>query len=185
MHWEGCHDNGYVTTIRSQITAGFKHKLILLRGYADMAAGITELELPSFSIPDLFIPQKLTPVATTGTTVQFNPTPTNSPNLSACDDVWQKNTTTTVRQVFDALPFASVDRLEMAPKTNKGLSAPMSYSSAVQTSPKRPETPELDSGGSTASSDGSDDSVPIRASLSNARTRRVNPNIVSVRAIKR
>ena len=153
-----------------------------------MAAGITELELPSFSIPDLFIPQKLTPVATAGTTVQFNTTPTNSPNLtclSAGDDMWQKNTTTIVRQGFDALPFASVERLEMAPPTNKGHSTPMSYSSVVQTSPKRPETPELDSSGSTASSDGSDDSVPIRASLSNARTRRVNPNIVSVRAIKR
>ncbi|KAF7433246.1 hypothetical protein PC9H_005196 [Pleurotus ostreatus] len=56
---KGCHDNGYVTNLRSQITAGFKHKLILLQSYADMAAGITELCLPSMSCPDLFMLQKL------------------------------------------------------------------------------------------------------------------------------
>ncbi|KAF4602265.1 hypothetical protein EYR40_005470 [Pleurotus pulmonarius] len=55
----GCHDNGYVTNLRSQITAGFKHKLILLQSYADMAAGISELCLPSMSCPDLFMLQKL------------------------------------------------------------------------------------------------------------------------------
>lgn len=156
-----------------------------------MAAGINELELPSFSIPDLFIPQKLTSVpmpAVTQITVQSNPTPMGSPklgSLTAGEDLCQKNTNTSVQQGFDALPFATVDGLEMSPPINIRQPAPMSYSSAVQTSPKRPETPELDSSGSTASSDGSEDSVPIRPSLSNARTRRVNPNIVSARAIGR
>lgn len=182
----GCHDNGYVTTLRSQITAGFKQKLILLRGYADMAAGINELELPSFSIPDLFIPQKLTAVSTpvvTQTTIQFNATPTGSPrliSLTAGEDLSPKNTTAIVQQEFEALPFASLDRLDMSPRIK-----PMSYSSAVQIPPRRAETPDLDSSGSTASSDGSEDNVPIRPLLVNARNRRLHPNVVSGRAIKR
>ena len=106
-----------------------------------MAAGI-EPKFPSFSIPDLFISQKLTPVATASTTIQCNVTPTK-------------------------LPLALDDRL--AP-TNDGQSTPISYFSAVQTSQKRPDTPESHSSGST---------------LSNARTRQVIPNLVSVRAIKR
>jgi hypothetical protein len=55
----GCHDNGYVTTIRSHITSGFKDKLILLQSYAEHAAGFDGLELPVLAIPDLFISQKL------------------------------------------------------------------------------------------------------------------------------
>jgi len=148
-----------------------------------MAAGINELELPSFSIPDLFIPQKLT----TQIIVQANSTPMGSPRLTfltAGEDLCQKNANGSVQHEFDALPFASVDGLEMSPPINKRPPAPMSYSSAVQVSPKRAETPDLDSSGSTASSDGSEDSVAIRPSLSSARARRVNPNIVSVIAIR-
>jgi hypothetical protein len=151
-----------------------------------MAAGINELELPSFNIPDLFIPQKLTSAtmpAVAQMIVQSNPTPTGSPNLTFREDLGQRNTPANFSQEFDALPFASVERLEMFPQINKGYPAPMSYSSAVQTSPKRPETPELDFSGSTASSDGSEDSVSIRPSFSNGRTRRVNPNVVSIRVI--
>lgn len=55
----GCHDNGYVSTIRSHITSGYKHKLILLRSYTEHAAGFDELELPILAIPGLFITQKL------------------------------------------------------------------------------------------------------------------------------
>jgi len=146
-----------------------------------MAAGINELELPSFSIPDLFIPQKLA-------TVQANSTPMGSPRLTfltAGEDLSQKNADGSAQQGLDALPFASVDGLEMSPPINKRQSAPMSYSSAVQVPAKRPETPDLDSSGSTASSDGSEDSVPIRPSLSNARARRVNADIVSVRTIRK
>ncbi|KAF9451615.1 hypothetical protein P691DRAFT_698817 [Macrolepiota fuliginosa MF-IS2] len=55
----GCHDNGYVTTIRSHITSGFKHKFILLKSYTEHAAGFDDLELPILSIPGLFISQKL------------------------------------------------------------------------------------------------------------------------------
>lgn len=54
----GCHDNGYVNTIRSHITSGFKEKFILLKSYAEHAGGFGDLELPVHSIPGLFIAQK-------------------------------------------------------------------------------------------------------------------------------
>ncbi|KAJ7173476.1 hypothetical protein C8R46DRAFT_115823 [Mycena filopes] len=55
----GCHDNGYVANLYSQITAGYKEKLILLKGYTEMAAGIAALGLPSLAIPELFMLQKI------------------------------------------------------------------------------------------------------------------------------
>lgn len=55
----GCHDNGYVSALNSFITSGHKEKLILLPGYAEMAAGIDKLGLPSLQIPDLFLPEKI------------------------------------------------------------------------------------------------------------------------------
>ncbi|KAF7309419.1 hypothetical protein MIND_00312700 [Mycena indigotica] len=54
----GCHDNGYVANLHSQITAGYKEKLILLKGYADIAFGIASLDLPIITIPELFLKQK-------------------------------------------------------------------------------------------------------------------------------
>ncbi|KAJ3575153.1 hypothetical protein NP233_g1285 [Leucocoprinus birnbaumii] len=59
----GCHDNGYVTTIRSHITSGLKHKLILLQSYSEHAAGFDGLELPVLTIPGLFISQKLASIS--------------------------------------------------------------------------------------------------------------------------
>ena len=55
----GCHDNGYVTSLRQAITAGFEDKLVLLRGYKVSAVGIDKLGLPSISIPELFIQDEL------------------------------------------------------------------------------------------------------------------------------
>ncbi|TRM68241.1 hypothetical protein BD626DRAFT_113343 [Schizophyllum amplum] len=59
IYFAGCHDNGYVNTLRSLITAGHKAKLVLLRGYSDMAAGITELNLPDYTVPELFRTSKI------------------------------------------------------------------------------------------------------------------------------
>ncbi|KAK7031685.1 hypothetical protein R3P38DRAFT_2925133 [Favolaschia claudopus] len=82
----GCHDNGYVTSLHSQITAGFKEKLILLKSYTEMAGGIAALALPSLTIPDLFIPHKLDdlPSSPTGTKLpkEFNPPLSGNVNLS-------------------------------------------------------------------------------------------------------
>ena len=60
----GCHDNGYVTTLRSHITSGSGDKLILLQSYDEVASGIVALNLPIISIPNLFLSQKLAPIAT-------------------------------------------------------------------------------------------------------------------------
>lgn len=70
----GCHDNGYVSTIRSHITSGYKHKLILLQSYIEHAAGFDELELPILAIPGLFITQKLVSIPS-----QDPPTVSGSP----------------------------------------------------------------------------------------------------------
>ncbi|CAL1701466.1 unnamed protein product [Somion occarium] len=59
----GCHDNGYLTTLRSLITAGYAAKVVLLQGYIEMAAGFRTLELPCLKVPDLFEPEKLCPSA--------------------------------------------------------------------------------------------------------------------------
>ena len=141
-----------------------------------MAAGFNELELPSFSIAELFIPQKLIPNSTNPQT-QPMPTASASPMLPQTigEETSQKTSTPNVQQGFDALPFASVDRLEMSPP--KKHSVPLSYSSAVQ-APKRSATPDLDSNGSTASSD-FEDSLPMRRpSLFNARSRRIDTSRV-------
>jgi hypothetical protein len=55
----GCHDNGYVNNLRSQITAGYKDKLILLKTYDEMAVGISELGLPTTTVPNVFMTEKL------------------------------------------------------------------------------------------------------------------------------
>jgi hypothetical protein len=85
----GCHDDGYATTLRSLVTAGFTDKLILLTGYLKMAAGIDNLQLPSFAIPDLFRPEKIvTPSIDPGSSrpmgsnKPFNFSPTTSPNAT-------------------------------------------------------------------------------------------------------
>ncbi|KAF9557235.1 hypothetical protein CPC08DRAFT_743709 [Agrocybe pediades] len=186
----GCHDNGYVTTLRSQITAGLKSKLTLLRGYTENAAGFAELELSSFCIPDLFIQNKLvaSPPANriNSTPVQalapLPPSPSPPPPAPAAPEerkMPHRSSISTTQQAFDALPFASGEIEETA---RKQPSTPPTYSSAVQSSPppKRMATPELDSSGSTSSSDESDDFTLVTRVVShtNSRARRVNPNIL-------
>lgn len=76
---------------------------------------------------------------------------------------------------FEALPFASIEPEIIIAKQQP------SYSSAVQTPPKRAATPDLDSSGSTASTDESEDSVAVfrRSPTISKSTRLVNPNLVS------
>ncbi|KAJ6516037.1 hypothetical protein C8R45DRAFT_228768 [Mycena sanguinolenta] len=88
----GCHDGGYVAGLRSQITAGFGEKLILLKGYTQVAAPIAALNLPVLEIPDLFMTHKLTPMNRWAT-------PLTSPNQMvtntdiATPDDWSKMST--------------------------------------------------------------------------------------------
>ena len=58
---EGCHDVGYVQSLRSEMTAGFGEKLVLLHGYRVSEPKIDQLGLPSIRIPNLFIEEKLVP----------------------------------------------------------------------------------------------------------------------------
>ncbi|KAF7309434.1 hypothetical protein MIND_00314200 [Mycena indigotica] len=55
----GCHDNGYIANLQSQITAGYKEKLMLLKGYNEMASGIAMFQLPTLTIDGLFLTKKL------------------------------------------------------------------------------------------------------------------------------
>jgi len=148
-----------------------------------MATGIKELDLPSFGITELFMPEKLivsTPSAQFKTPqpiplplptfpLQPSPAPVEETIVPAAP------LSVLIREGFDALPFASAEPEVLAPKPK----SPPSYSSAVQTRiPKRILTPELDSSGSTTSSDGNDDlASSYRASPTNFKSRRVNPNI--------
>ena len=139
-----------------------------------MAAAINELEIPSFNIPDLFIPQKLGVV----------PSPKQS-NLALaaaigtpapCADDGNILPKPDVHEIgLEALPFASMEPEVIVPKQHV---SPPSYSSAVQAPAKRATTPELDYSGSTASeSDESEDN--LRQSPTVSKSKLVNPNVVS------
>ncbi|KAH8105372.1 hypothetical protein BXZ70DRAFT_522119 [Cristinia sonorae] len=54
------HDNGYTPDLKSLISDGYGHKLILLPGYTEIAYSIRELELDTLLIPNLFLADKLT-----------------------------------------------------------------------------------------------------------------------------
>lgn len=145
-----------------------------------MAVGINDLDLPSFTIPDLFMPHKLVvPTALLPDSSIGASTKNLSPQLFTTEVhdkyVTIKQAPPTNQQGFSVLPFASIEAEQAVPHT-----PPCSYSSAVQTPPQRRViTPELTSSDSTVSSDGSDDSLPnIRPSIINGKSRRVNPNIV-------
>ncbi|KAF7352911.1 hypothetical protein MVEN_01258400 [Mycena venus] len=96
----GCHDGGYVASLHSQITAGFREKLILLKGYSQMASTIAELGLPFLEIPDLFMTQKLAPV-------NRWTTPLHSPNQMVTD-------TETILDDSSKMSTAESDEVESA-----------------------------------------------------------------------
>ncbi|KAF8897393.1 hypothetical protein BD779DRAFT_372951 [Infundibulicybe gibba] len=149
----GCHDNGYVTTLRSQITAGYKNKLILLRTYDDAATGVTDLELPLMAVPDLFMPQKL------GTGGGIPPALTN-----------RSHSPTTPMFPPGLSPRGSTAASTWRP------SIPSTYSSMTQTISKQGGTSEFDYHGSNASNEQKDDVLPKPMS---PRARHVNPDLVN------
>jgi hypothetical protein len=53
------HDGGYVPTIESVITDGYKSKLVLLTGYKEVQTSIKRLDLPMLDIAELFEKHKL------------------------------------------------------------------------------------------------------------------------------
>lgn len=179
VQYEGCHDNGYVTSLRSQITAGFKQKIILMQNYTDMAAGVSELELPAITIPGLFLTQKLgsgptnissVPVAALG----VPPAAVQTPPLASVP-VLPPGLVQGPSAASTVTSAASIKTLPSAPST---------YSSAAQACAKRPPTPDLDSS-SDVSSDDSNDDLPFfrtQPTPTLSRSRHVNPNTVSADA---
>lgn len=173
----GCHDNGYVTNLRSQITAGFKQKLILLRGYAELATGIADLDLPVLTVPDLFLSQKLgatrvTPTVSAaplglGPTSSYHVGPVQSAVPVAIPLVLSENEETpcTIPELMVEFDIFS----------QRHLPIPFTGSSAVRTTQKRPPTPDLDSGSSTASD--TTDEVLDQPPVPTFRPRHINPKI--------
>ncbi|KIK65410.1 hypothetical protein GYMLUDRAFT_38863 [Collybiopsis luxurians FD-317 M1] len=156
----GCHDNGYVTNLRSQITAGYKNKLILLKSYTEMAAGIAEMDLPVLTIPDLFIPQKLA-IETAAPRVPSYSNATKVPppvGASTETNKLQKET----------------------PANSQTTSPPISYSIAAANHYKRESTPELvDSEGSASGESDYLDDLPhdaVVAAMAQS-SRYINPSI--------
>ncbi|KAJ7487636.1 hypothetical protein B0H11DRAFT_2014190 [Mycena galericulata] len=55
----GAHDNGYTSALTSLENEGFLHKLVLLRGYKDVAFELRNLQLPELTIDGVFMAHKL------------------------------------------------------------------------------------------------------------------------------
>ncbi|PBK69703.1 hypothetical protein ARMSODRAFT_1018456 [Armillaria solidipes] len=173
----GCHDNGYVTNLRSQITAGYKQKLILLKSYTDMAAGISELDLPTLTIPELFMPQKLGQplssvppgLATVRRSSFVIPRPAMPPSITS-------DTPAAVQKPMAPDPNGPSSAVpDQEPISVQRPSLPLpSYAFAISNE-RRSETPDLDSG-----SDDSDDSddLSVEAFVSSSFTsRHIDPHI--------
>ena len=142
-----------------------------------MAAGMNELELPSFSIPDLFIPQKIPSPKPNNITLAPVSTATGTPGQGTEDGNIIISKSYVDGTGLEALPFASVEPDQMIVGKQQ---QPASYSSAVQAPPKRAGTPELDSSVSTVSTDESEDSVGVTGrSPTISKLKPVNANIVS------
>ncbi|KAJ7699935.1 hypothetical protein B0H17DRAFT_270131 [Mycena rosella] len=146
----GCHDNGYVSSLRSQITAGFREKLILLRGYTQMTTTIAALDLPILDIPNLFMTQKLAPV-----TRWTPPTPSYPSNQIVTDTA----------TVLDESSKVSVESDEVDP-------AGASYSRVLQRAV--PNLRERSAREPSPSTEGSWEGSHVSASTG---TRHINPNL--------
>ncbi|KAJ6604686.1 hypothetical protein DFH09DRAFT_1123509 [Mycena vulgaris] len=59
VFFAGAHDNGYTSALTSLENEGFSHKLVLLRGYKDIAIELKNLHLPELSIDGVFMAHKL------------------------------------------------------------------------------------------------------------------------------
>ncbi|KAF5393755.1 hypothetical protein D9757_000158 [Collybiopsis confluens] len=158
----GCHDNGYVTNLRSQITAGYKNKLVLLKGYTEMATGIADMDLPVLTIPNLFIPQKIV-------------NETVAPRFSSYSSA------TKVPPPIGASADTSKLQLKEAPAKSQTASPPTSYSAVAAYSYKRELTPDLvESEGSASGESDYLDELPhdaVVAAMAQS-SRYINPNIV-------
>ncbi|TFK57272.1 hypothetical protein OE88DRAFT_1690849 [Heliocybe sulcata] len=100
----GGHDNGYTSTLNHLQNEGLFEKIVLLRGYKDIAWELRSLNLPDLEINGVFMPRKLSNYPHKKT-----PTP---PSTIKADDF----------EKFRASPRTPSSSLTMSPKqTNKSL----------------------------------------------------------------
>ncbi|THH15979.1 hypothetical protein EW146_g4587 [Bondarzewia mesenterica] len=59
VYFGGAHDNGYTSTLNLLDNEGFLDKVVLLRGYRNLAVELKNLNLPHLEIEGLFMTQKL------------------------------------------------------------------------------------------------------------------------------
>jgi hypothetical protein len=57
--FSGGHDNGYTSALTSLENEGFLNKVVLLRGYKDVALELKNLRLPELTIDGVFMTRKL------------------------------------------------------------------------------------------------------------------------------
>ncbi|KAF9055081.1 hypothetical protein BDZ89DRAFT_1106957 [Hymenopellis radicata] len=183
----GCHDNGYVSNLRSQITAGYKQKLVLLKSYTEMAAGISDLDLPTLTIPDLFMTQKLgAPSAPTGaprrrgSSFAARPLPPSPPPPESTP----LGPKTPGLETMASNPVGAVVSEPEPIVVKRPAFLPPTYSFAVKND-RRSCTPDLDASRSSASSDSGDsddlslDSIMSQSFTSHSSSsRRIDPNLV-------
>ncbi|KAG6832931.1 hypothetical protein H0H92_004815 [Tricholoma furcatifolium] len=171
----GCHDNGYVMSLRSQITAGLKQKLILLRSYTEMAAGIVDLELPVLTIPELFVEKKLViPMQPMQHALIGPAMPSKPSHIGSVESSTSLPSSVVLSGLQGSCGASTPEPIPVVANPLRRSSLPSSYSSAVQMTQKRIPTPDLDFSDSTPS-EASDDSFEPTSTFRGSR--HVNPNI--------
>jgi len=151
------------------ITAGFKDKLILLPGYDEVAAGLSDLQLPSLRIPDLFVPVKYS------TSIIPSVVQSSSPSKFPL----------TPRQRELSLDQTTLLSLSETNLTrNGGSNEPLTYSNIARASARKRSSspPDLDWEATSASSDEIDEvpsQLPRITSRIGQGSRRPNPALVS------
>ena len=88
----GAHDNGYTSTLNQLQNEGLLDKVVLLKGYKDLAHEINNLHLPQLEIDGVFIQKKLqtngkqkAAVAAANAAATNSPKPPKQPQLQAQD----------------------------------------------------------------------------------------------------
>ncbi|KAI0068924.1 hypothetical protein BV25DRAFT_1904237 [Artomyces pyxidatus] len=141
----GCHDNGYLNSLRSAITDGFRDKLVLLPGYDEVASGIANLGLPSLLVPGLFMRQKII-------TVGRSPTMATQSAGEALSPRRQAKHTASASHDADVDSSSSSAASDVWPPL---LTSPPTYKAALQHAPPkpRPAMPSFKSSSSVSEDD--------------------------------
>lgn len=114
----GAHDNGYISILNQLQNEGLRNKLVVLRGYKELAYELKNLKLPTLEIVGLFMTEKLQTIAP--------PRKHSPPSLVKPQDF----------EKFRATPQTSSPREFVAAKaaqfTEKGLVSTQSYTPILE-----------------------------------------------------